>query len=316
MQLMKNKTLFFLSLIFLVFFSPSLFSQEQEDSQKITTALQMEEGEESLEGQEQGGEEGEEDVQYVVEEAAPTKRHYVFSFQILDPIIKSLVLVKKFDLLGEQETSRLIIPSFSFESQFEVHRYVSLGIKGSIIPELIANPFFLDNRGGRYYRDPELSYPDGSIQQDNWLHRVYDVEEKYYVNMHFLLDLTVRVLPFGEGLYTLKGFYIKAGGYFGFSVFQNPYMTYAESKSVSPSGEFSSKDIPYFYSREVKETGRGEELYQFVFGVVVGLGWQMTFENGFFLDVGADLTYDNSRKIIHSVPGLGWNGNCAVGYAW
>lgn len=243
-------------------------------------------------------------------------RRYALSFQLLDPVLKSLVSVKDFDFLGTPETSRLIIPSISVESQFEVHRYVTLGIKGSIIPELFSNPFYREKRGGYFYTDPEVTYPDASLSEEEWAHRVYSDTEKYYLNMHFLVDLTVRVLPFGEGLDTLKGFYIKAGGYFGFSVYQNVYLTYEESKSSVVEGEVSSASVPYFYPVAVSESGNGEELYEFVFGVVVGLGWQFAFPSGFFLDLGVDLTYDNTRKLIPSVPGLGWNANCSVGYAW
>ena len=231
-------------------------------------------------------------------------------------LVKSLVSFREFDFAGEPFTSRLIIPSFSFESQFEVHRYVTLGIKASIIPELFTNPFYQGVRGGSHYSDPQLTYPDAALEEEEWANRVYDDESEYYLNMHFLVDLTARVLPFGEGLDTLKGFYIKAGGYFGFSIFQNPYLTYEESQEVSVAGEIDSATLPFFYSREVDESGNGEELYEFVFGVVVGLGWQFVFPSGFFLDVGADLTYDNIRKLIPSVPGLGWNANCSVGYAW
>lgn len=243
-------------------------------------------------------------------------RRYALSFQILDPVLKSLVSVKEFDFSGTPEISRLIIPSLSFESQFEVHRYVTLGIKGSIIPELFSNPFYKGKRGGYFYTDSEATYPDASLSEEEWAHRVYSDEEKYFLNMHFLIDLTVRVLPFGEGLDTLKGFYIKAGGYFGFSIYQNVYLTYEESKSSTVGGEVSSASVPYFYPVAVSESGNGEELYEFVFGAVVGLGWQFAFPSGFFLDLGADLTYDNTRKLIPSVPGLGWNANCCVGYAW
>ena len=243
-------------------------------------------------------------------------RKYALSFQVLDPVLKSLLSSKKFDFAGEEAVSRLIIPSFSVESQFELHRYVTLGVKGSVIPELIANPFYRGIRGGYFYTDPESAYPDPSLDEENWAHRVYNDGEKYFLNMHFLVDLTVRVLPFGEGLDTLRGFYIKAGGYFGFSVYQNVYLSYDESKAATVGGEVSSASIPYFYPVEVSDSGNGEDLYEFVFGAVIGLGWQFVFPSGFYLDVGADLTYDNARKLIPSVPGLGWNANCAIGYAW
>lgn len=243
-------------------------------------------------------------------------RKYALSFQVLDPVLKSFALSKKFDFAGEEAVSRLIIPSVSVESQFELHRYVTLGIRGSVIPELIANPFYRGIRGGYFYTDSETVYPDASLEEKDWAHRVYNDEEKYFLNMHFLIDLSVRVLPFGEGLDTLKGFYIKAGGYFGFSVYQNVYLSYEDSKSATVDGEISSASIPFFYPVEVSDSGNGEELYEFVFGVVVGFGWQFVFASGFYLDVGADLTYDNTRKLVPSVPGLGWNANCAIGYAW
>lgn len=243
-------------------------------------------------------------------------RKYALSFQILDPIVKSLVSVHSFDFLGEQQTSRLIIPSFSFESQFELHRYVTFGIKGSIIPELISNPFYKGARGGYFYTDSEKTYPDASIPEEEWAHRVYSDQDEYFLNMHFLVDLSVRVLPFGEGIDTLKGFYVKAGGYFGFSIYQNVYLSYQESQSATVGGEISSASIPFFYPVEVSESGNGEELYEFVFGAVFGVGWQFVFPFGLYVDVGIDVTYDNTRKLIPQVPGLGWNANFALGYAW
>lgn len=322
---MKRKT----GLFFLIAAAVALplFGQEAEDvsvAENAESAVESAEGEgvqenesgdlnESAETLSESDEEGE----FVVRHAdQDRKRQYALSVQILDPLVKSLVSFREFDFAGEPFTSRLIIPSFSFESQFEVHRYVTLGIKASIIPELFTNPFYQGVRGGSHYSDPQLTYPDAALEEEEWANRVYDDESEYYLNMHFLVDLTARVLPFGEGLDTLKGFYIKAGGYFGFSIFQNPYLTYEESQEVSVAGEIDSAGLPFFYSREVDESGNGEELYEFVFGVVVGLGWQFVFPSGFFLDVGADLTYDNIRRLIPSVPGLGWNANCSVGYAW
>ena len=318
---MKRKT----GLFFLIAAAVALplFGQEAED---VSVAENAESAVESAGEAEEGGSEAEagnsaageaaEDGFVIRRTEGDIRRRYALSVQILDPLVKSLVSFREFDFAGEPFTSRLIIPSFSFESQFEVHRYVTLGIKASIIPELFTNPFYQGVRGGSHYSDPQLTYPDAALEEEEWANRVYDDESEYYLNMHFLVDLTARVLPFGEGLDTLKGFYIKAGGYFGFSIFQNPYLTYEESQEVSVAGEIDSAGLPFFYSREVDESGNGEELYEFVFGVVVGLGWQFVFPSGFFLDVGADLTYDNIRKLIPSVPGLGWNANCSVGYAW
>ena len=321
---MKGKTvLLFLIALTLAF---PLFAGEEEDAADAGNAAAAESAGEA----EEGGSEAEAgnaaagetageaaDDGFVIRRTeGDIRRRYALSVQILDPVVKSLVSVREFDFDGEPFTSRLIIPSFSFESQFEVHRYVTLGIKASVIPELFTNPFYQGIRGGYHYTDPQLTYPDATLEEEAWANRVYNDESEYYLNMHFLVDLTARVLPFGEGLDTLKGFYIKAGGYFGFSVFQNPYLTYEESREVTTAGEVDSTDLPFFYSREVDESGNGEELYEFVFGVVVGLGWQFVFPSGFFLDVGADLTYDNIRRLIPSVPGLGWNANCSVGYAW